>query len=143
MYSLPPDYAENYGKYVWGIRGKIISLNYVQGILDELKQKETKKEAEIHESKYRSTGKRDKNGVEILEGSIIRADGYGSDLSANRFYCVEYNEDKAMFTSIIYGDEDPLSMYQEIEVIGHCEDYRELYERGELQGTGNIRAVMK
>lgn len=30
MYTLPPDYAENFGKYVWGIRGKIITLHYIQ-----------------------------------------------------------------------------------------------------------------
>lgn len=52
MYSLPPDYAENYGKYVWGIRGKIISLNYVQGILDELKQTESEKENDMYESAF-------------------------------------------------------------------------------------------
>jgi len=92
---------------------------------------------------YRKSGKFDDNGIEIIEGSIIRADGYGSDIEDRRFYCVEYDEDKAMFTSIIYGDEDPLSMYREIEVIGHCEDFRELYESDDWNGSGNLGAVLK
>lgn len=90
---------------------------------------------------YRFTGLLDKFGVDIMEGSVIRADGFGSDIEKRMFYCVEYDEDTQQFTSIIYGDADPLSRYTEIEVIGHCEEYRELYEKE--GGSGNISAVLK
>ena len=93
------------------------------------------------EPEYRESGKLDKNGVEILEGSVIRADGYGSDIEDRRFYCVEYDEDEATFGSCIYGDFEPLGRYTTIEVLGHCEDYREIVETEKC--SGNITAVLK
>lgn len=36
MYSLPDEYMDSYGKHVWGIRGKIIALHIIEGIIDEL-----------------------------------------------------------------------------------------------------------
>lgn len=89
-------------------------------------------------SKYRKSGRHDINGVEILEGSIINADGYSSDLKEHDFHCVMYEDGE--FGSDIYGDFDPLSRYKKIEVVGHCTKYKHLLD-GEW--TGNLGAVMK
>jgi hypothetical protein len=91
---------------------------------------------------YRKTGRLDINGVEILEGSIINADGYKSDLEKKIFHCVEYDEmHPQSFGSDIRGDFDPLSSYKKIEVIGHCSTYAHLLECDEWEG--NLGAVCK
>ena len=100
--------------------------------------------------KYRKSGVRDINGIEIIEGSIINADGYNSDLKEHRFHCVEYED--GTIGSDIYSDFEPLSTYHKIEVVGHCEDFRKLYEQSrnyetydeeDSQWSGNLGAVMK
>lgn len=103
---------------------------------------------------YKNSGMVDINGVPIYEGAVIRADGYGSDISKNMFYCVEYDPHDG-FTSCIYGDADPLTTYQTIEVIGHCQEFKRFvgsYLRSYTEGdplfnineiTGNIFQVIK
>jgi len=89
---------------------------------------------------YRKSGKYDINGVEILEGSIINANGYNSNLLECHFHCVEY--DDGIFGSDIYSDFEPISSYKTIEVIGHCSDYAYLLEV-EDGWHGNLGAVVK
>lgn len=89
-------------------------------------------------SRYRRSNVFDINGVEIIEGSVINADGYSSDIADNHFHCVTYDNG---FFSDIYGDSDPISMYKTIEVVGHAEDYREVYESG--RASGNLGEVLK
>lgn len=86
-----------------------------------------------NKSHYLNTGMKDINGVDILEGSLIRADGYGTDLKRNSFYCVVYED--GCFYSCIYGDSDPINTYRTIEVVGHAEDYRDVYETGDWSGN--------
>lgn len=90
---------------------------------------------------YRKSGMYDSNGIEILEGSVIDADGYTSDLEGEEksFHCVEYYE--GSFGSDIYSDFEPLSTYKTITVRGHAEDYRDLYESGDW--SGNLGAGLK
>jgi hypothetical protein len=96
-------------------------------------------------SKYRKSGQFDINGVEILEGSIINADGYKSDLERNYFHCVEYIECglSGSFGSDIYADFDLLSTYGKIEVVGHCSDYEEKIKDENWEWSGNLGAVIK
>lgn len=91
-------------------------------------------------SKYRKSGMKDINGVEILEGSIINADGYDSDLKEGYFHCVEYYD--GQFGSNVYGDFEPLSSYKKIEVVGHCTQYKHLLDIEDGWG-GNLGAVIK
>lgn len=92
-----------------------------------------KTDREILDAGYLSTGKVDVNGKTIFQGSIINADGYMSDLNDYYFHCVAYEDGE--FTSDIYGDSDPLSMYKEIEVVGHVLDYLDIYETGDWSGN--------
>lgn len=92
-------------------------------------------------SKYKKSGKFDINGVEILEGSIINADGYKSDIERNSFHCVEFCDGE--FGSDIYSDFEPLSRYKTIEVVGHCTDYKHLMNSEEFDWSGNLGAVIK
>lgn len=69
-------------------------------------------------SKYRNTGKVDDNGVPILEGSVIIADGYGKRDGC--YHCVVYDEDEGSFGSCIYCDFEPISIYKSIIVKGHA-----------------------
>ena len=71
-------------------------------------------------SEYRDSGMLDINGVKILEGSIINANGYNSNLKENYFHCVEFCD--GIFGSDIYSDFEPLARYNQIEVIGHCSE---------------------
>jgi hypothetical protein len=88
---------------------------------------------------YKDSGMKDIHGVSILQGSIINANGYNSEISGTGeegyplFYCVEFYEGK--FGSCIYGDFDLLSSYKTIEVVGHCKDFKEVYESGKWQGN--------
>lgn len=93
-------------------------------------------------SKYKRSGKYDINNVEILEGSIINADGYNSNLEEGYFHCVEYvNGD---FGSNIYGDFDLIGSYKIIEVVGHCTQYKYLLDSTEEDAWGgNLGAVCK
>lgn len=88
---------------------------------------------------YRKSGAFDINGVEVLEGSIINANGYNSNLAEKYFHCVEYCN--GQFGSDIYSDFEPLSRYQKIEVIGHCTDYAELVGKEDYEG--NLGAALK
>lgn len=88
---------------------------------------------------YKDSEMVDIHNVRILEGSIINADGYDSNLVEKYFHCVEFYE--GQFGSDIYHDFEALATYHKIEVIGHCEDYRELYDTGGW--NGNLGAVMK
>lgn len=81
----------------------------------------------------------DINDVRIKEGDLIKADGYGTVLEDNRFYCVELYEGE--FGSCIYSDFEPLSRYRKIEVVGHCSDYIEIYKNGDW--SGNLGAAIK
>lgn len=90
---------------------------------------------------YRRSGKYDINGVEIIEGSIINADGYKSNLEKANFHCVMYED--GMFGSDIYGDFDVLSMYKTIEIIGHCSDYKERFQTESGWWSGNLGSVIK
>lgn len=94
------------------------------------------------EYKYKDSGKVDVNGVKILEGSIINADGYNSNLSENHFHCVEFYE--GQFGSDIYGDFDELSRYTTIEVIGHCKDHLYLITNNidNIKWSGNLGEVV-
>lgn len=83
---------------------------------------------------YQDTGRRDDNGMPILDGSVIIADGYGAD--DNTFYCVF--QECGEFFSCAYGDRDPISEYKSIVVKGHCEDYRHLYEKEDWDWSGNL-----
>lgn len=87
---------------------------------------------------YRVSFFKDINGQLIKEGDIIRADGYGS-LNAEDLHCVEFY--KGFFGSDIYGDWESLNAYKNIEVLGHCEDFRDVYEKGMC--SGNIGSVIK
>lgn len=93
-------------------------------------------------SKYRKSDMYDINNVEILEGSIINADGYNSDIKEGYFHCVEYH--KGQFGSNVYGDFEPLSSYTTIEVVGHCTQFKHLLESEEKDAWGgNLGAVCK
>ena len=89
--------------------------------------------------KYRESGMKDDNGIEIIEGDIINADGYDSNIEDKYGHAVEYN--MGQFGSDIYSDFEPLSKYYNIEVIGHVEDFREEIERGDW--SGNLSGVLK
>jgi hypothetical protein len=82
---------------------------------------------------YRRSGMFDKNGVEILEGSIIDVDGYKSNIEENHFHCVV--EWEGQLGSDIYRDFEPLSSYKEIEVVGHAEQFRDVHELGMCSGN--------
>lgn len=88
---------------------------------------------------YRDSGMKDINGKPILEGSVINANGFVSDIEKETFHCVEFYS--GQFGSDVYSDFDPLSSYKNIEVVGHCEDYRELCESGNW--WGNLGSVLK
>lgn len=89
---------------------------------------------DIHSlSNYRKSGMFDKNGVEIIEGHIISANGYNSNIEEKYFHCVEYCD--GQFGSDIYSDFEPLSRYQTIEVIGHATEYAHLVEEGDYEGN--------
>lgn len=97
---------------------------------------------------YKKLGKKDINGIEILEGSIIKAkwlsDDYYGGLPGekdNTIHCVEYYE--GLFGSNIHGDFDPLNQYDDIVVLGHVEDYRKEYEREDPILHGNFGACIK
>lgn len=92
---------------------------------------------------YRRSGKKDDKGVEILEGSIINADGYNSDLKEYHFHCVEYDKSDGIFGSNVYGDFDLLKKYNKIEVVGHVEDYRAIVNTAAFDWSGNFGAVFK
>jgi hypothetical protein len=91
----------------------------------------------------------DIHGTPILEGSIINADGYNSELSGTYetdgdngdplFHCVEFYKGK--FGCNIYSDFEPLDSYKTIEVVGHCKDFKEVYNSGKWQG--NLGSAMK
>lgn len=88
---------------------------------------------------YKNTGRKDDNGIPILEGSVIIADGYGKD--DGMFYCVVWDEDENNFGSCAYGDFELLSWYKSIIVKGHCEDYRHLIDTDEW--SGNLGGALK
>lgn len=92
-----------------------------------------KSNKEIQKAGYLFTGKLDDNGIPIYQGSIINADGYKSNLKENYFQCVEFED--GQFTSIIYGDSDPLETYESIVVVGHVLDYLEVYYSCEWSGN--------
>lgn len=98
-----------------------------------------KTDREIINAGYLSTGKKDVNGKTIFEGSVIRADGYGSDFDNHMYYCVVFEDN--MFSSIIYGDADSLDRYETIEVLGHALDYLDVYKSGDW--SGNLGAAIK
>lgn len=95
------------------------------------------------EPEYRDTGRLDDNGKSILEGSIIIADGYGSNETTH--YCVVYDEDESTFGSCAYRDFEPLSWYNNIIIKGHVEDYRLLYENHKYWDKygGNLGEALK
>ena len=77
--------------------------------------------------------------------SVIIGDGYGEigkdfNPETDSIHCVEFDKRNG-FATDVYGDWDPLSRFKTIEVIAHCEDFREEYETGKL--SGNIGAVIK
>lgn len=83
---------------------------------------------------------KDIHGNKILEGSIINADRYYSDLGEfPTFHCVEFHE--GCFGSDIYSDFEPLFKYSNIEVIGHCSEYIDIFKSGNWEG--NLGAVIK
>lgn len=86
-----------------------------------------------HESEYRRSGIMDINNVEVLEGSIINADGYKSHIEKHHFHCVEFVE--GCFGSDIYSDFEPLSTYKKIEVVGHVKDYLYLLDSDDWEGN--------
>ncbi len=91
---------------------------------------------------YRKSGMFDIKGVEILEGSVINANGYNSDLKDEvpNFHCVEYCD--GQFGSDIYSDFEPLARYNKIEVVGHCTQFIDLFDV-EDGWSGNLGAAMK
>ena len=83
----------------------------------------------------------DINNVKIYEGSVINVDGYNSTIDEPEpcFHCVEFCD--GIFGSDIYSDFEPLTRYEKIEVVGHCEDFHEVYEHKEW--SGNLGVSMK
>lgn len=101
------------------------------------------------EPQYKDSGMTDINGKPILEGSIINADGYDSDLSnPDDIYVHAVEFYKGVFGSCIYSDFEPLSSYKKIEVIGHVKDYLHRLtpanecEEG-FEWSGNLGACIK
>ncbi len=90
-------------------------------------------------SQYKDTGIKDIHNKPILEGSIINADGYNSNLENSYFHCVIFHN--GQFGSDIYSDFEPLSRYKKIEVIGHCKDYKHILDTEEW--SGNIAWALK
>ena len=108
--------------------------------LDEIQDKLKGMLKNLSMPNYKKSGMRDINGVEIIEGHIIQADGYPSDDDLDKVkYCVEFSD--GTFGSCIYSDFEPLSRYKTIKVLGHCEDFRKEWENGELEG--NIGSYLK
>lgn len=97
---------------------------------------------------YKKSCFKDINGRQIREGSIIKAkwcgDSYYGGLPGeknNTIHCVEYYE--GQFGSDIHSDFELISMYKDIIVLGHVEDYRKEYEKRSTILHGNFGACIK
>ena len=102
--------------------------NLIQLTIDLLKRDKLK-----YPSKYRDTYIKDIHNQSIIEGSIINANGYNSNIEEKYFHCVVYYD--GQFGSDIYSDFEPLSSYKNIEVVGHCEDFKHILKTDEWSGN--------